>query len=324
MAEAEALTLLGFDAGPYMKAHAIPEKGDPGWMRMRWSGVPGLWKAAERHTRDPNLGLHAATALSMVQPGFFPYAMLTAANLRDSFRFFETYQELCIDVRLLSLEERQDLDVIALHSVLRPAPSRFHAEFLLTLLTRAARYMLGEEFVPHSIHLRRSAGPRGAEFETVFRCPVHFDRVCDEMLVDHAWMLKPSPYSHPATMATFRGHAAQLLHAHSAPTWGSRVDALVTRFLPEGEGTIDRVAQHLSTTPRTLQRRLAAEGQTFDAIRDTARHQRAVELLRSGDLSMSLIASDLGFSDVRSFRRAFRRWTGQTPSEISQTKGLGG
>ena len=65
-------------------------------------------------------------------------------------------------------------------------------------------------------------------------------------------------------------------------------------------------------SPRTLQRRLGAEGTTFDVLLDGVRSSRALALIDTG-AALSEVAFALGYSEPSAFHRAFRRWTSTTP-----------
>jgi AraC-like DNA-binding protein len=77
---------------------------------------------------------------------------------------------------------------------------------------------------------------------------------------------------------------------------------------------------HLSE--RTLRRHLAAAGRVFREIHDQLRTERALELLSAGALSVAEIGSEIGFSDAREFRRAFKRWTGTPPAAMRHARDL--
>lgn len=318
--EIAALEAVGFAAGAHMRARGYPLNPEPGWARTPWAPLVGMWKAAEKQTRDENLGLHAAVAASLAEPGFVPYAMLSAANLRETFAFLEEYQRLCVDGRIVSIEQRGTHDAIRLHPALEPRPSKHHPEFLFCLFARAGRHIVGHDFVPAAIHLRRTVPARASEYPQAFGCPIYWDQAHDEMRIAAELMTRPSPYSHPETMRALRGRASQFLQQYTAPDWHTRVKALIERMLPDGDAAVQLVAKHLGISPRTLQRRLADAGVSFEDIRDAARRARALELVGQNRLPIPSIASQLGFSDPRAFRRAFRRWTGTTPSEISKKK----
>lgn len=314
--EADALEGVGFSAIAHMRASGYPINREPGWARQPWFALASAWKAAEKRTGDSALGLHAGLRASLAEPGFIAYSMLCAANLRETFAFFEEFQQLCVDVPILSLEQRGRQDAICLHVALEPSPSKHHAEFLFLLFVRAGRHILGENFAPAAIHLRRTVPPRTREYTAAFGCPVYWDQTRDEMLVESKWMLHPSPYSHPETIRMLRERAEAFRQQYTAPNWSARVKALVERMMRDGESSIASVAANLGVSSRTLQRRLIDEGSRFEEVRDGARRALALELLGKDQVRVADVARQLGFSDARAFRRAFQRWTGVTPSDV--------
>ena len=88
---------------------------------------------------------------------------------------------------------------------------------------------------------------------------------------------------------------------------------LVNALLPAGYPVIDSVAHLLQTSPRTLQRRLNDAGVSYSDLVEHCRRQTACEALMFSGCSIQSIAASLGYRDVSSFSRAFRRWTGATP-----------
>lgn len=80
------------------------------------------------------------------------------------------------------------------------------------------------------------------------------------------------------------------------------------------EAHLNGVASALNMTPRTLIRKLDADGTSFQAIKDGLRRDIAIRRLQVGDTSIEAIAQDVGFSSAASFHKAFQRWTGATPS----------
>jgi AraC-like DNA-binding protein len=92
----------------------------------------------------------------------------------------------------------------------------------------------------------------------------------------------------------------------------ARVAAALPELLARG-ATLEGVARSLGLSERTLQRRLEGEGTSFLEIQDHVRERCARELLRDATLSLVDIAERLGFSDLATFSRAFKRWTGQPP-----------
>jgi AraC-like DNA-binding protein len=89
----------------------------------------------------------------------------------------------------------------------------------------------------------------------------------------------------------------------------------VARAVHAGEHDLEKVARKLAMSPRTLQRRLAEQGTTFAEVVDQTRRTLALRHVQDRKLALAEISYLLGFSDPSNFHRAFRRWTGLTPTE---------
>lgn len=88
---------------------------------------------------------------------------------------------------------------------------------------------------------------------------------------------------------------------------------------PQAAHSAQTVAQQLHLSPRTLHRQLAAEGATLQQLKDEARRARATELLHRSDRPIKQVAQAAGFASEKSFIRAFRGWTGQSPAEFRRS-----
>ena len=96
---------------------------------------------------------------------------------------------------------------------------------------------------------------------------------------------------------------------------GIRVQrALESSVLRGGGATEEAVAHALALSVRTLQRSLGEEGTSFRRIREEVLHRIGAQLLRESPIAVAEIASRLGFANVTAFGKAFRRWSGATPS----------
>jgi AraC-like DNA-binding protein len=87
-------------------------------------------------------------------------------------------------------------------------------------------------------------------------------------------------------------------------------------LLREGTPRVETVAEIAGMPVRSWQRRLRAEGHSYSELVEQARYLAARALLRDGDIKITEIALDVGYSDTSHFDRAFRRWTGITPREF--------
>jgi AraC-like DNA-binding protein len=89
----------------------------------------------------------------------------------------------------------------------------------------------------------------------------------------------------------------------------------IAQSLPEVPPFVEQARRHASSE-RTLRRRLAESGTTYEAVVDGVRRERVEQLLRRPNLSLRDIARQAGFSDVRALRRAVHRWHGVAPGQL--------
>ena len=94
--------------------------------------------------------------------------------------------------------------------------------------------------------------------------------------------------------------------------------ARVRELLRADHATADALARALHISTRTLYRQLQEEGASLQALKDSVRRERAIELLTRTQRPLKQIALAVGFRNEKSFARAFRCWTGKAPSAFRQ------
>jgi AraC-like DNA-binding protein len=104
------------------------------------------------------------------------------------------------------------------------------------------------------------------------------------------------------------------VHKEASGTDAMRVRAILGELALTGPLSVARVAGHLGTSPRSLQRCLARQKLTLRKLVDAARLDHARVLLRETDLPVQDVAGLVGYRTPGGFARAFARWTGRSPS----------
>ncbi len=106
-----------------------------------------------------------------------------------------------------------------------------------------------------------------------------------------------------------------LLHAHEAchSSISRRIRGIIGDDFQRELPSFEELTVLLNMSARTLRRRLESEGTSYQRIKDKARRDRAISLLRNPELSVCEVADALGFSDPSAFHRSFKKWTGQSP-----------
>ncbi|MDA0748427.1 MAG: helix-turn-helix domain-containing protein [bacterium] len=151
-------------------------------------------------------------------------------------------------------------------------------------------------------------------FMHLHRCPVYFESDRDALLVSTETLHTPNQLGDASISKFFDTHLeAELSKIEDDASLDQRVRIQISQALSEGVPAISDVASHLSMSGRTLQRRLADRGYSYQTLVDESRRQLAKRLLQQTDYSLVEVAFMTGFSEQSAFTRAFRRWEGQTP-----------
>lgn len=164
--------------------------------------------------------------------------------------------------------------------------------------------------IADSVRFTRSCGISQRALERYFACPVLFDQGIAQIDFSRQWLDRPTPALTPA----LRQQAEQRAAALRADSLGGAPSLL--QFLHANLARIhcaDDMAHLLGISRRTLARTLDRQGASYSLLSREVRLSEARRLLRDG-VTTSLIAEQLGFSDERSFRRAFKAWCGSSPS----------
>ncbi|MNO48876.1 HTH-type transcriptional regulator VirS [compost metagenome] len=198
---------------------------------------------------------------------------------------------------------------------------RQDAEFSIGTLYAMLREGTGERFAPLWVGF---AHPQPADISLhrdVFQCPLRFDQPNNviawpaEML--DATLATADPRLYQALLPGLEVERRQRL---SATDLTARVGRFIEANLSDGNIGIEEVARHLCMSKRTLQRRLHELELEFVELVAEIRQALAIEMVRQSPCGLTEIAQQLGYAGASAFTRAFRRWTGMTPSEFRQQK----
>ena len=137
------------------------------------------------------------------------------------------------------------------------------------------------------------------------------------------WGARVAVFWHAFNFVTVRDALAEIESAHRAraSTMADRVRHTLIHTMGANKGTRRETAALLGLNPRTLQRRLASAGASFDEIREDVYRTAAMHYLCETQMPLGQVAAALGYSEQSAFTRACRRWFGATPSTVRATTG---
>ncbi|MFC5907956.1 AraC family transcriptional regulator [Streptacidiphilus monticola] len=195
-----------------------------------------------------------------------------------------------------------------------PDPDRFVAETLMVIVHRFSGWLIRRRIELLRAEFAYPVPAHALEYDLLFGAPCRFDAERTALVLDRALLDEPVVQDAEGLERFLRAAPADLLaRTDFGNTTAARVRRIIGRGLPGALPGTDEVAAALSVSPQTLRRRLAAEGTSFQEVRDQLRRDHAVAALASGRVPIEELSRRLGFSEPSAFHRAFRRWTGSTP-----------
>jgi AraC-like DNA-binding protein len=169
---------------------------------------------------------------------------------------------------------------------------------------------------PLEIHFTFPEPSHRNEYDRLFGVPLVFDSDMNAIAVDPAILSMPMPKPFGAAAAVATEKAEELLtRLESDRPTRSAVEKALTKGFSSGDIRMETIARQMGLSRSTLFRKLKEEGVTFDEVLSALRHRRALQLLNDEKRSVQQAAHLLGFSDPAAFSRAFKRWTGVSPSQ---------
>jgi AraC-like DNA-binding protein len=291
--------------------------------RVPLSSYVALFEAAAQLCRDPALALRFGEAVRMQDISIVGLICEVAETTAEVGRQLNRYSRLVIDdggpaemVRAAPGKDGLWMEVVS--GPYRDNPFIIEAELARLVCNTRAMFGSAPAFqamrFPLAAHFTHPAPPYLVEYERIFAAPLVFGAERNALLLDPAFPFLRLPTTNRFVFGALSERAGALLHdLEASQTTRARVERLLAPILHTGDADMDRVAVAMGLSRRTLQRRLRAEGVTFETVFDDLRRQLALHYLEGGKVSANETAYLVGFSEPAAFSRAFRRWTGTTP-----------
>lgn len=274
---------------------------------------------AARYVDDPYFGLHMGEYAEAGSWSILGYMMMNCETLGEAFQKSARYHRIIGN--LIEGKATLRLNKIKVALVTPPhAPkmSRHCFEATISSSVRMMRTLTGEEINPLEVTFSYPEPESTAEYERVFRCPVLFDQKETGFVINIGILNKPILYANPELLGHFERYAQAYLAEMDRQDEHTRAVTKIILSRLDDEGlTIKKVAKEMSVSVRTLQYRLKGEGVVFTDLLKDVRENLAKKYLCK-DYTVEEITYLLGFSEPSVFRKAFKKWSGVTPSEYRE------
>lgn len=273
-----------------------------------------LWKLAAETTQDPCLGLTAARFWHPTTFHALGYSWMASQSLEDALRRMTRYSRIVSDNAKLTLTESAEGFEFTLRPRFEP-PADEAVDAGMAIILGMCRTSRGSTFNPLRVTMQRDTPAVVDAFSQVFHAPIQFSAPENMMVFSKADLCVPLPTANAdlahANDRVITNYLARFAHG----TTKLRVEAKLLDQLSSGHATQESIAQALAMSPRTLQRNLKQEGTSYKQLLEETRRDLASQYIKESRLSVNEITFMLGFSEPANFSRAFKRWTGVSPSE---------
>lgn len=281
--------------------------------RVTLDQIVRLYQLAAVETGDEMMGLWSRPIRARALQHLLN-AVREATTLPSALYRFSTFWNLLLDDYQFALTEHDQTLTLRLVPQAEQHPQRFGHMLILKLAHGLMSWLARQEVPLNAVVFAFPRPAFAADYTVIFPAPVTFEAaetaitfdmgragpVHVRSAVDRDLFLENAPRDWIFTRSSQHTQSLRVRHHLSIIGWQ--------------EANLTDTARAMNLTPRTLMRRLEADGTSFQAIKDGLRRDIAISHLQTGRKSIEDIALDLGFSSAANFHKAFLRWTSSTPS----------
>jgi len=268
-------------------------------------------------SNQPGLGLLVGKRLGLTTHGMLGYAIIASSCLRETIELFSRFMntrtpllrvELVSDEKVLKVElhECYPLDTIKIP---------FLESAMLTL------YNLLMQLTQNSAPISQLCFPYSKPsyvslYEQCFAYPMQFEKSVASISLVQSELDKRLPMADQNSLNQAKIICEQELDKLQIM---ESLQSRVRKYLlssKNGFPSLVTVAKNFHLSQRTLHRRLKNEKSSFSDILKSVRKFRSTQLFQTTNMTIQEIAFTLGYSDVANYRKAFKRWSGYSPSEF--------
>jgi AraC-like DNA-binding protein len=304
---AEVLRSVELDRQSFADPHGIIPTAD----------FARVLEEAARATGDESFGLHFGEHYHPKNMGPVVYVVLNSPTFLVGFQNVARYLKVHNSAAEISFEPGEKWAYLRHRLADLPDESRRqHNEYSLAVGLGTIRLMAGSDWSPVEVQFDHKAPSHTAEQIRVFGAPVTYGHTTNAFVIEHELCQRPVPAAdarlYPIIRQYLEGILEEMPRENDLLT---SVRRTIGETMRDGDPTLSQVAQKMAIGPRTLQRRLREYGVDFKKLVEDTRRRVSLRYLRDPNHTLTEVAYLLGYSEVSAFNRAFKRWTGSTPSD---------
>ena len=270
-----------------------------------------FWQLTEKITADPNIGLQVGRQLAPFRGQFFEYLFLSSPRFGDAldvalqhYPYFTTAFD--IDMQIHN-------DIVTLNGFEHPV--RHYLECTITIVLSFFNYISRGKFQPSAIWLTYDNSTYQELYISVWNCPVYFNMPVGCIQFDADFLDDQSDSAEPELFEFHQSYLSRQMESVAKQELVFHIESILHEQLRLRCFTLEDIAKQLALHPRKIQQALKDIGSSYEQILNEYREKLARQLLAKTQLKHEEIVYLTGFSEASAFSRAFKYWTGETPSQ---------
>jgi AraC-like DNA-binding protein len=305
----DCLRRAGLQPGPVLAKAGLPEAVRAPLSAEQYGA---LWLAVSAAMEDEFFGLGGRP----MRPGSFTllcHAVLHAGTLEQALHRMLRFLKVTLEDPSGELKVEGGLARIVLTDQGAPRSAFAYRTFWI-LVHGVACWLVGRRLPLRRVDFVCGPPVYGADYRLFFGAPVRFSQPESVLAFDAAFLKLKTNRTERALKEFLRRAPANILVRYRHDAGLVAAIRLKLRALPPTSWPdFDMLAKQMKMPASTLRRRLRAEGQSYQTIKDEIRRALAIRWLAENEKPVGDIAADLGFAEPSAFHRAFRKWMAKSP-----------
>lgn len=281
------------------------------------------WEVAMKQTNDQHLGLHLGEQTNPSIMGLVGHLMQSCPTLEEAFKAVCSFSVLASDMFTYSISKTGDKVRLSFQPCIpwvkiSPLSARQAVDQAMAGTLNIFRILTGKKIFPELVHLTYPNQKGVSEYERVFQAPVKWNASSNTMIFTYEQLSTPVLSYDESLMGVFCDLIKKRFSKLNKETFVNKVKReIMTTFMGQIP-SIESMAARFNITVRSFQRKLEEENLSYRQLCHELGKDFAASLLSNQHVKITEVASALGYSDTRAFQRAFKAWTGQTPSKFRE------
>ena len=303
-------------AALFKEAGINPESIFDSGARVAGENFEHLFDRAIERAGDPLFGLHAEEYFRPAHLGALGFAWLASTSIRIAFTRMNRYARMINDRLTVTLADEGDNLVVTFDAHRPSKHASVREDMQLSVAIKCCRAIAGNQFQASLMRFTHAEPADTGYYYSLFRCPLEFGAAATSLSIPLEVASQRLTGSNEE-LARLNEHIVVKYLAHAAKTdIVNRVKAAILDGLSSGGVSEMGIADALHMTARNLHRKLQKENTSFKFQLNEIRQELAEQYIKDRSITLTEMSFMLGFSEISSFSRAYKHWTGKAPSAV--------